>query len=56
MIGRRVSTNQDIQIRVLQIFQLNSPRSRADARPQSDAAGLMAVVTAVVDVIRAKQP
>ena len=44
------------QVGVLEVFELDRRRAAAGDARQADAAGLVAVVAAVVDVVRAVQP
>ena len=56
MVRRRIAADQHEQIAALDVFELHRRRARAQARRQPDAARLMAVVRAVVDVVGAERP
>ena len=51
-----IAADQHVEVAVLDVFELHRRRARAQARRQADAARLMAVVRAVVDVVRAEHP
>ena len=56
MIAGRVAANHEHQVGVLEVFELDRRRAAAGDARQPDAAGLMAVEAAIVDVVRAVEP
>lgn len=56
MVRRRVAADQNVEVAGVEVFQPNRPSAGSDRAGQADSAGLMAVVRAVVDVVRAEQP
>ena len=56
VIAGRVAADDEHQVGVLQVFELDRRRAAAGDAGQADAARLVAVVAAVVDVVRAVQP
>ena len=56
VIAGRVAADDEHQVGVLQIFELDRRRAAAGDARQPDAARLVAIVAAVVDVVRAVQP
>ena len=56
MIGGRVGRHQDVKIGLLEVVQPDGGHAGADGRREPDAAGLVAIEGAVVDVVRAEQP
>jgi hypothetical protein len=53
MIGRRVSADQEEQVRILHILQVEGCRTRSKGCGQADATGLVAVEGAVVEKVGA---
>ena len=53
MVAGRVAADEEYEVGVFQVFELDRRRAAAGDARQSNAAGLVAVVTAVVDVVRA---
>src|SRR5687768_10636133 len=56
MIARRIAANDEHKIGVLDVLQRDRGGSAAGDAREPDAARLMAVIAAVVDVIRPIQP
>ena len=56
MVGRRIAADEHEEIAALDILELHRRRSRSKARCQTDAARLVAVVRAVVDVVGPEHP
>ena len=56
MVAGRIAADDEDQVGLFDIFQHDRRRAAADADGQPDAAGLMAIVAAIVDVVRAVEP
>ena len=55
MIARRVAADDEDAVGVIEIFQFNRRRAAAGGGRQADAARLVAVEAAIVDVVRPVQ-
>ena len=55
MIAGRITADDEHQVRMLEILQLHGRGAGAERVGQADAAGLVTVVAAIVDVVRAVQ-
>src|SRR3990172_9321586 len=56
MVTGRIAADHEYQIGVMQVLELNGGGAAAGNAGERDAAGLVAIVAAVVDVVRAVEP
>jgi hypothetical protein len=56
MIAGGIAADQKDQIGALYVFECDRCGAGAERRREADAAGLMAKIAAIVDVVRAVQP
>ena len=56
MVAGRVAADDEDEVGLFQVLERDARRASADGVVQADAAGLVAIVTAVADVVRAPDP
>ena len=56
MVRRRVAADQDVEVAALDVLELHRRGAGAERGVEADAARLMAIVGAVVDVVAAERP